>query len=149
MGYPAEIVARHRTAIKRYDLSRPVKRLLERGLLRKDDTFFDYGCGHGMDVEGLTSMGYQAAGWDPAFRPSAPKTPASVVNLGFVLNVIEYPEERAATLRNAFVLSERLLLVSTMAAGQENSAHIVRRFFGNNRYRSSYIFKKRFSRTSA
>ena len=28
-------MARHRTAIKRYDLSKPVKQLLERGLLRK------------------------------------------------------------------------------------------------------------------
>ena len=141
-GHEVE-VARHRTAIKRYDLSRPVKRLLERGLLRKDDTFFDYGCGHGMDVEGLTSMGYQAAGWDPAFRPSAPKTPASVVNLGFVLNVIEYPEERAATLRDAFVLSERLLLVSTMAAGQENSAHT--KTFGDGFLTKTNTFQKFFA----
>ena len=44
-------VARHRTAIKRYDLSKPVKSLLERGLLGKQDTFFDFGCGHGMDVD--------------------------------------------------------------------------------------------------
>jgi hypothetical protein len=32
-------VKRHRTAIKRYDLSKPVKQLLERGLLRKGDIF--------------------------------------------------------------------------------------------------------------
>ena len=35
-------VARHRTAIRRYDLSKPVKQILERGLLRKTDSFFDY-----------------------------------------------------------------------------------------------------------
>jgi len=34
-------VVRHRTAIKRYDLSKPVKQLLERGLIRKNETFFD------------------------------------------------------------------------------------------------------------
>src|SRR5437762_3386813 len=49
-------VERHRTAIKRYDLSKPVKQLLERGLLKKTDTFFDYGCGHGMDIEALQHL---------------------------------------------------------------------------------------------
>ena len=116
-------IARHRTAIKRYDLSKPVKRLLERGLFRKSETFFDYGCGHGMDVEALQNLGYQASGWDPAFRPNVPKVPAAVVNLGYVLNVIEEPSERIAALREAYSLAQRLLLVSTMVLGQENSAH--------------------------
>lgn len=116
-------IERHRTAIKRYDLSKPVKQLLERGLLKQNDTFFDFGCGHGMDIEALHHLGYQASGWDPAFRPTAPKTPAGVVNLGYVLNVIEEPEERIATLREAYSLAERVLLVSTMVSGQETDAH--------------------------
>jgi DNA phosphorothioation-associated putative methyltransferase len=119
---PAD-VARHRTAIKRYDLSRPVKQLLERGLLRKADTFFDYGCGHGMDIEALQHLGYRADGWDPAFRPKAKKTRANVVNLGYVLNVIEEPAERIAALRGAYALAERTLIVSTLATGQETDAH--------------------------
>jgi DNA phosphorothioation-associated putative methyltransferase len=116
-------IERHRTAIKRYDLSKPIKILLERGLLSKRDSFFDYGCGHGMDVEALSNLGYQANGWDPAFRPDTPRRRASVVNLGYVLNVIEEPRERLAALREAYSLAERLLLVSTMVAGQENTAH--------------------------
>jgi DNA phosphorothioation-associated putative methyltransferase len=116
-------IERHRTAIKRYDLSKPVKQLLERGLLKKNDTFFDYGCGHGMDIEALQHLGYEASGWDPAFRPNAPKTPVAVVNLGYVLNVIEEPTERIATLRQAYSLAERVLLVSTMASGQETDSH--------------------------
>jgi DNA phosphorothioation-associated putative methyltransferase len=127
-------VARHRTAIKRYDLSKPVKHLLERGLLRKNETFFDYGCGHGMDVEALGNLGYKAAGWDPAFRPNDPKVAADVVNLGYVLNVIEEPAERIAALREAYSLAGRLLLVSTMVAGQENSAH-------TRPYRDGFITK--------
>jgi DNA phosphorothioation-associated putative methyltransferase len=119
---PAD-VARYRTAIKRYDLSKPVKQLLERGLLRKTDTFFDYGCGHGMDIEALQNLGYRATGWDPAFRPNAAKTSAAVVNLGYVLNVIEETAERIAALRAAFALAERTLIVSTLAAGQETDAH--------------------------
>ena len=116
-------VARHRTAIKRYDLSRPVKQLMERGLLRQADTFFDYGCGHGMDIEALQNLGYRATGWDPAFRPNAQKTSAAVVNLGYVLNVIEEPAERITALRAAYALAERVLIVSTLAAGQETDAH--------------------------
>jgi DNA phosphorothioation-associated putative methyltransferase len=116
-------IDRSRTAIKRYDLSKPVKQLLERGLLRKGDSFFDFGCGHGMDIEALQNLGYHASGWDPAFRPNAPKVKATVVNLGYVLNVIEEPAERIATLRDAYSLAERLLFVSTMATGQETDAH--------------------------
>jgi DNA phosphorothioation-associated putative methyltransferase len=116
-------IARHRTAIKRYDLSKPVKQLLQRDLLRKNDTFFDYGCGHGMDIEALQSLGYRATGWDPAFRPDALKTAATVVNLGYVLNVIESPAERLHALREAYGLAERLLLVSTLVRGQETDSH--------------------------
>jgi DNA phosphorothioation-associated putative methyltransferase len=117
------VVERHRTAIKRYDLSKPVKQLLERGLLRKQDTFFDFGCGHGMDVQALRDLSYEASGWDPAFHPEGVKEPADVVNLGYVLNVIEEPVERVEALREAFSLSKRLLLVSTLVAGQESDSH--------------------------
>lgn len=127
-------VERHRTAIKRYDLSKPVKVLLERGLLKRNDTFFDYGCGHGMDIEALSSLGYEADGWDPVFRPGTPRTRASVINLGYVLNVIEEPRERLSALREAYGLAERLLLVSTMITGQERDAH-------TRRYRDGFLTK--------
>lgn len=128
------LIERHRTAIKRYDLSKPVKQLLERGLLRKQDTFFDYGCGHGMDVEALRTLGYKADGWDPAFRPDSQRTSADVVNLGYVLNVIEDPDERAGVLRSALSLTKRILLVSTLAAGQESESHA-------RRYRDGFLTK--------
>jgi DNA phosphorothioation-associated putative methyltransferase len=120
---PPPVVERHRTAIKRYDLSKPVKIFLGKGLLRKSDTFFDYGCGHGMDVEALNSLGYSASGWDPVFRPRAAKVSATVVILGYVLNVIEEPQERIATLKESFDLAKRVFLVSTMVSGQETDAH--------------------------
>lgn len=116
-------IERHRTAIKRYDLSRPVKLLMKHGLLKEDQTFFDYGCGRGMDVEGLQSLGYEANGWDPAFQPDAKKLKAQVVNLGYVLNVIEKPPEREDALKKAFGLAEHVLCVSTLVAGEETSAH--------------------------
>jgi DNA phosphorothioation-associated putative methyltransferase len=118
------LVERHRTAIKRYDISRPVKIALDRGILQKRHKFFDYGCGHGMDLEALGGLGYTVAGWDPAFRPKARKEKADIVNLGYVLNVIEEPRERIEALKNAFALAERALVVSTMVAGQETLAHV-------------------------
>ena len=119
----ALVVERHRTAIKRYDLSKPVKIALDRGVILKKHTVFDYGCGHGMDIEALSGLGFQAQGWDPAFRPDAPKHKADVVNLGYVLNVIEEPEERIEALRGAFSLAKRAMIVSTLVAGQETDAH--------------------------
>ena len=105
-------VHRHKTAMTRYDLSKPVKSLVEYGLLRAETTFFDYGCGQGADVDGLRALGHQADGWDPVYRPTAPKREADVVNLGYVVNVIEDPAERVDALVDAFRHARRLLVVS-------------------------------------
>lgn len=105
-------IPRHKTAIRRGDFSRPVKCLLRDNLLGKDVTFFDYGCGRGEDIELLTAEGITCGGWDPAYRPDAPRQEADVVNLGYVLNVIENPEERAATLRSAWALCRQVLVVA-------------------------------------
>jgi DNA phosphorothioation-associated putative methyltransferase len=105
-------IQRHKTAIRRGDFSWPVKCLLRDGLVGKGVTFFDYGCGRGEDVELLTAEGVACGGWDPAYRPDAPRQAADVVNLGYVLNVIEDPEERAATLKSAWALCRQLLAVS-------------------------------------
>jgi len=51
------VIQRHKTAIRRGDFSRPVKCLLRDGLLGKEVSFFDYGCGRGEDVELLTVEG--------------------------------------------------------------------------------------------
>jgi DNA phosphorothioation-associated putative methyltransferase len=105
-------IARHKTAITRYDLSKPTKSLLKHGLLKKDHSFFDYGCGLGTDIKALSALGYTAGGWDPVHRPERHKEPADIVNLGYVLNVIEDPAERVDTLCNAFRLAKKLLVVS-------------------------------------
>ncbi len=111
---PKPTIARHKTALVRSDLSKPVKSLIEHGILDLKKTFFDYGCGLGSDVVGLRSLGYQTAGWDPAFCPSEPRFEADVVNLGYVLNVIEDPAERVAALAGAFRLAKRVLVVAAL-----------------------------------
>src|SRR5438045_4037142 len=105
-------IQRHKTAIRRGDFSRPVKCLLRDGLIHKDASFFDYGCGRGEDIELLAAEGIRCSGWDPAYRPDAPRQEADVVNLGYVLNVIEDPDERFTTLHNAWGLCKQVLAVS-------------------------------------
>jgi DNA phosphorothioation-associated putative methyltransferase len=115
----AHAIHRHRTALSRSELSKPVRVAMECGLFSETDTVFDFGCGLGTDVAGLRAMGVEASGWDPAFFPSEAKRKAQFVNLGFVLNVIERPAERVSVLRDAWALAGRVLLVSTLVHGQE------------------------------
>jgi DNA phosphorothioation-associated putative methyltransferase len=120
VGHSAEagdtkpIVERHRTALSRYELSKPVRTVLEHGLLKIGNSVFDYGCGRGTDMIGLRGLGYEVSGWDPAFLPEARRSQADVVNFGYVLNVIEDPAERVEALMSAFRLSGRLLVVSAL-----------------------------------
>jgi hypothetical protein len=111
---PQAFVDRHKTALTRYELSKPVKSLLEYGLLKSGMTFFDYGCGQGSDIRGLKALGYTAEGWDPVHRRETRKREADVVNLGYVLNVIENPAERLEALVDACRHARRLLAVSAL-----------------------------------
>jgi DNA phosphorothioation-associated putative methyltransferase len=105
-------IARHRTAIRRFQYSRPISLAVTHRLIQDDRTVFDYGCGHGHDVGLLQKSGLKAEGWDPYFRPDAPVKPADIVNLGYVLNVIENPSERSETLRKAYALALKALVVA-------------------------------------
>jgi DNA phosphorothioation-associated putative methyltransferase len=116
---PKQKIHRHKTALVRREISKPVKTLLELGQLRRGESFFDYGCGHGGDVEAIEKLGHESTGWDPVHAPEVAKQAADVVNLGFVLNVIEDPAERVEALLDAWQHTRRALLVSTLIAGQE------------------------------
>jgi len=112
-------VERHKTAIRRYALSRPMALLLRNGVLAEGHTVFDYGCGHGHDVEILSGQGFQVNAFDPHFRPDGALLESDVVNLGYVLNVIENTRERLDVLQKAFSLSKRVLCVSVMTPLQQ------------------------------
>jgi len=107
-------IQRHRTALSRSGLSAPMQALARHGLLDKQYTYFDYGCGRGDDLKALRENGLAACGWDPHFAPGEPKLTGDIVNLGFVINVIEEFDERVNALRGAFSLARQLLVVSTM-----------------------------------
>lgn len=104
-------IKRSKTAMARTFLSRPMQQALDDGLLT-DRTVFDYGCGRGDDIRNLNALGIQCTGWDPAHNPDATTNPADVVNLGFVVNVIEDQTERRQALLNAWKLAHDLLVVS-------------------------------------
>ena len=106
-------IQRHKTAIKRYELSAPMKSLLRDQLLAVADTVFDFGCGRGSDVKLLRKQGFQCRGWDPAFAPNEAKLESDVVNIGYVINVIEDPDERAQTLLSAWGLCRNCLLYTS------------------------------------
>jgi DNA phosphorothioation-associated putative methyltransferase len=109
-----EAIARHLTALSRSYLSMPVQSMIRHGLLVKDVSLFDYGCGKGDDVRNLKDLGYTAEGWDPHYYPDKPRIRADIVNLGFVVNVIEDLDERCAAVQQAFELADRLLVVGAL-----------------------------------
>jgi hypothetical protein len=136
------VIERHKTALTRYELSKPVKSLLEYGVLRAGRTFFDYGCGQGSDVRGLQALGYQAEGWDPVFRRDVGKREAFIVNFGYVLNVIEDPAERVEALVDAFRHAGRVLVVSGLITETVNTS--TARRFGDGVLTRSNTFQKYF-----
>lgn len=112
-------IQRHLTALSRSNLSAPIQLLLRHGLLPHGSTVFDYGCGRGDDIAGLISVGYDARGWDPHFAPDRQIVAADVVNLGFVVNVIEDAAERVDAIHRAFTLARRVMSVGVMLYGSE------------------------------
>ncbi|USE35845.1 DNA phosphorothioation-associated putative methyltransferase [Endozoicomonas sp. SCSIO W0465] len=113
-------IERHRTALSRDALSSPMKTLAKQGYLEGEFSLFDYGCGRGDDLCELEAHGLSASGWDPNWRPDGEKVSADLVNIGYVINVIEDLEERVDALLGAWRLTKKLLVVSAMIAGEEH-----------------------------
>ncbi|EOX4429725.1 DNA phosphorothioation-associated putative methyltransferase [Vibrio alginolyticus] len=109
-------IDRHKTAIVRHELSGPMKTLAKQGYLDGRFSIFDYGCGRGDDLRELEAHGLDVLGWDPVFSPDNDKVNSDIVNLGFVLNVIEDQDERLEALLSAWELANKVLVVSVMLA---------------------------------
>lgn len=135
-------VQRHRTALSRNGLSAPMQALARHRLLSPEFTYFDYGCGRGDDLTALLANGLEANGWDPHFSPNTEKLEADIVNIGFVINVIEDFDERIDALRGAFSLARQLLVVSTMLYGGSPPAG---RPFGDGFLTQRNTFQKYFT----
>ena len=107
-------IQRHLTALSRSTLSAPIQLMITHGMITQSVEVFDYGCGKGDDIRGLTEIGVRCRGWDPHFANQNPKICAEIVNLGFVVNVIEDPAERVEAIHRAFDLAKIALVVSVM-----------------------------------
>ena len=129
-------IQRHRTALQRYSLSTPMQALWRHG-------FLYYGCGRGDDIKILREQGVEACGWDPHFRPNEKRENADVVNLGFVINVIESLEERREALTGSFGLARKVLAVSALIGGR--SAYEQYRLFRDGVVTTRGTFQKYFT----
>jgi DNA phosphorothioation-associated putative methyltransferase len=118
-------IARHKAAMVRKELSKPVRLALEAELFEPQTSFFDYGCGHGSDLHYLRQKGYQSNGWDPHYQPNALCCTADIVNLGYIINVIEDPAERRQVLLNAWDLAQKVLIVAAQVLIEDSSRGIV------------------------
>jgi len=133
-------IARHRTAIDRNKLSTPMQSLLRHNYFEGQYSLFDYGCGKGDDLMILRENGIEAYGWDPVYNPDEPKKPSDIVNLGFVVNVIENPSERKETLQYAYNLTKKFLVVSAMLGGDSITSQFKK--FGDGVVTSRNTFQK-------
>jgi DNA phosphorothioation-associated putative methyltransferase len=119
-------IERHKAAISRNDFSKPMRLALEAGLFSPQTTFFDYGCGQGGDLDRMAKLGYESSGWDPYYRPDSPFTAADIVNLGYVINVVESQTERREALIKAWGLTRQVLVVAAqvlIAQGNSQMAY--------------------------
>jgi DNA phosphorothioation-associated putative methyltransferase len=132
-------IDRHKAAINRNDFSKPVRLALEAGLLSQNTTFFDYGCGQGGDLERVAKLGYESAGWDPYYRPDSPLVAADVVNLGYVINVIESQAERREALIKAWELTGQVLIVAAQVLIAQGNSQIA---YGDGVITSRNTFQK-------
>ncbi|WP_218079345.1 DNA phosphorothioation-associated putative methyltransferase [Anthocerotibacter panamensis] len=133
-------IDRHRAALVRTDLSRPVRLALEANLFHPEITFFDYGCGYGGDIHRMAHRGFTCSGWDPYYHPETPCTPADIVNLGYVINVIENQSERREALLCAWDLAQKMLIVAAQVLIADQSARPIA--YGDGIVTSRNTFQK-------
>ena len=133
-------IERHKAAIVRSQSSKPIRLAVEAALFEPGVTFFDYGCGRGADIEYIRKLGYDSKGWDPHFRPDADHTKADIVNLGYVINVVENMAERREALLNAWALTRQVLVVSAQVLISDRAQGIIA--YGDGIITSRNTFQK-------
>ncbi|NEQ34862.1 MAG: DNA phosphorothioation-associated putative methyltransferase [Okeania sp. SIO3I5] len=111
---PIPQIERHKAAIIRRRISKPVRLAVQANLFTEGRTFFDYGCGYGEDIKYIAEKGHLSAGWDPYYLPEAPCVAADIVNISYVINVIESLTERREALIKSWELTKQVLIVSAL-----------------------------------
>lgn len=91
---------------------RYVRKIEQYGLVADGQSVLDFGCGDRSAKPYFEAMGLKYTGWNVQFR--RPRR-ANIVNLSYVLNVVEDEPQRRAVTKQAFALAEDLLLVTIPA----------------------------------
>ena len=133
-------IERHKAAIVRSQSSKPIRLAVEAALFETGASFFDYGCGRGADVEYIRKLGHDSQGWDPHFRPDAEQKEADIVNLGYIINVIESMAERREALLNAWALTRQVLVVSAQVLISDHAHGVIA--YGDGIITSRNTFQK-------
>jgi len=68
-----------------------MRQAIAEGVVTRDMSILDYGCGRGGDVTRLQADGYNIVGYDPHWAPEWHPGPFDVVTLFYVLNVLDDP----------------------------------------------------------
>ena len=116
--------------------------MFKHGLIKDSATVLDYGCGRGDDVRQLRDLSVNVVGWDPHFAPDQALEEAEIVNLGYVVNVIESPSERMDVIQKAFSLSTKLLVVSGLTGSPSYSSNV--KTYGDGVITSTGTFQRYF-----
>lgn len=133
-------IDRHKAAIVRSQSSKPIRLAIEAELFEPGAVFFDYGCGHGADIEYIRKLGYESEGWDPHFRPNIKHQEADIVNLGYVINVVENMAERREALLKAWALTRKVLVVSAQVLINDRANGVIA--YGDGIITSRNTFQK-------
>ncbi|HCQ31536.1 TPA: hypothetical protein DIU27_04110 [Candidatus Collierbacteria bacterium] len=153
---PDEVLrASGETAPFRYQPSFPARFLVENGLI--EGRVFDWGCGHGYDVEYFIKNGIEAVGWDPVHCPENPPEiyPQGFLNwihCAFVLNTLPEAKQRIKILAQIHeMLPENGHVVLTLRSRQELKREIKQTWsIVNDGYVTSKgTFQKGFSSSEA
>jgi DNA phosphorothioation-associated putative methyltransferase len=113
---------RWKTAIKRQDLSLPVRNALSSNFLPTSGSWLDFGCGRGLDMPRLsdrTDGRYEVDSFDPYYYPKFQKLKKtySILSLVYVLNVIEEPFERCKLLQLTWDLCTDAMVIAVRCDG--------------------------------
>ncbi len=133
-------IDRHKAAIVRAQSSKPIRLAVEAALFKPEVSFFDYGCGRGADIEYIRKLGHKSEGWDPHFRPDTQHQEADVVNIGYVINVVENMTERREALLKAWALTRQVLIVSAQVLINDRANGVIA--YGDGIITSRNTFQK-------
>ena len=117
------------TAIKRTDLSAPVRYLLQHDLLK--GRILDFGCGFGYDTDELKRRGYDITGYDYYYRTEYPEGKFDTIFCVYVLNVLE-----------PYAQAEVMMNVSNLLSPKGTAYFAVRRDLKEEGFRLHAIYRE-------